>query len=183
MTDVARVRRAVRLCRQPQRSVCNTKDRVGRVRARSARSALPGDVRVVGRLRDDRAMTTTARGTFEVSLTPGSPELDGRIARFDLRKTFAGDIEGTAAGVMLSAGDPATGSAGYVAVEVVDARIGDRRGTFAMQQFGQLAGGAQVLHYEVVPGSGTGAFTGISGRLELTIDDGVHRYVLSYDLG
>jgi hypothetical protein len=52
-----------------------------------------------------------------------------------------------------------------------------------MQQFGTVHAGAQVLHYEVVPGSGTGGLAGIAGTLRLEVDDdGTHRYALEHDL-
>ncbi len=128
-------------------------------------------------------MSTTAGGTFDVILTPGVAELDGAVGRFELTKRFHGDFEGTGTGVMLSAGDPEAGTAGYVAIEVVKGRLGERQGGFAFQQFGTMHGGSQTLHYEVVPGSGNGELSGISGTLRLTIDaDGTHNYELEYDL-
>ncbi len=52
-----------------------------------------------------------------------------------------------------------------------------------MQQFGSLHGGSQTLHYEVVPGSGSGQLDGLTGILHLNIDeDGAHRYELEYEL-
>lgn len=128
-------------------------------------------------------MSTLANGTFEVHLEPGPAELDGAVGRFDLTKTFKGDLQGAGTGVMLSCGDPQSGSAGYVAVETVRGQLGDRQGGFALQQFGTIHGGSQTLHYEVVPGSGEGDLNGITGRLRLTIDsDGTHHYELEYDL-
>jgi hypothetical protein len=39
-----------------------------------------------------------------------------------------------------------------------------------------MHGGSQTLHYNVAPGSGRGALAGITGTLQLTIDnDGTHR--------
>ncbi len=126
---------------------------------------------------------STARGTFDVELSPMPPELDGAVSRFALTKRFHGDIDGTGAGVMLSAGDPQTGTAGYVAIETVRGRLGGRSGTFALQQFGTMRAGSQALHYEVVPGSGGGDLAGISGTFHLTIgEDGTHRYALDYEL-
>ena len=84
---------------------------------------------------------------------------------------------------MLSGGDPQAGTAGYVAIETVTCRLGEREGSFALQQFGTLRGGSQTLYYEVVPGSGSGELSGISGHLRLTVDqDGTHHYELEYDL-
>jgi len=125
----------------------------------------------------------TASGTFEVTLAPGLAELDGAVGRFELTKRFHGDFDGTGTGVMLSAGDPQAGTAGYVAIEAVKGLLCDLEGSFALQQFGTMSGGHQTLHYEVVPGSGDGELAGIAGVLHLTIDaDGTHHYLLEYDL-
>jgi hypothetical protein len=128
-------------------------------------------------------MERRANGTFEVTMRPGAAELDGAVGRFDLSKTFHGDLQGTGTGVMLSAGDPQAGAAGYVAIETVHGRLEEQEGSFALQQFGSMHDGSQTLHYEVVPGSGTGSLVGITGTLVLDIDeDGTHRYELHYDL-
>jgi hypothetical protein len=128
-------------------------------------------------------MVDTARGTFDVTMQPGPAELDGAISRFELSKTFHGDLQGTGSGVMLSGGDPQAGAAGYVAIETVQGSLGHRQGSFALQQFGSLRDGSQTLHYEVVPGSGTGGLDGVTGILHLDVDeDGTHRYELKYEL-
>lgn len=128
-------------------------------------------------------MSPTAKGTFDVELKPGPPELDGAVNRFDFSKTFYGDLQGVGAGVMLSSGDPQTGSAGYVAIETVSGRLGDWQGSFALQQLGLVRAGSQTLHYEVVPGSGQDGLKGITGTFRLTIeDDSTHRYELEYEL-
>lgn len=122
-------------------------------------------------------------GTFDVRMQPGRPELEGAVNRFELTKTFRGDLEAVGAGMMLSCGDPQSGSAGYVAIETVRGRLGDREGGFALAQLGLMRAGSQTLHYEVVPGSGDGELQGITGRFDLTIgDDGTHRFELSYEL-
>jgi hypothetical protein len=128
-------------------------------------------------------MAITARGTFDITMQPGAAELDGAVSRFELAKVFHGDLQGTGLGVMLSGGDPQAGAAGYVAIETVRGRLGEREGSLALQQFGSMHGGSQTLHYEVVPGSGSAQLTGITGTMNLTIEeDGTHRYELRYDL-
>jgi hypothetical protein len=109
-------------------------------------------------------------GTFDVDLRPGPLELDGAAVRLDFSKTFRGDLESKGAGVMLSYGDPRSGSAGYVAIETVSGRLGDRQGGFALQQFGTMHAGAQTLYYEIVPGSGQAGLENITGTLRLAID-------------
>jgi hypothetical protein len=135
-------------------------------------------------------MSKTARGSFEVTISPADSDSDSHsdsasdvgIGRFDLAKTWSGDLSGTGHGQMLSAGDPDTGSAGYVALEIVDGTLHGRRGSFALQQLGMMRDGGQELRYAVVPGSGTGDLANIEGALALTIDDRGHVYELSYTL-
>lgn len=124
-----------------------------------------------------------ARGTFEVEISPAPAELGGSVARHLLAKTFSGDLQGTGSGLMLSAGDPQAGSAGYVAIETIEAELAGRRGRFCLQQYGTMRAGETVLHYGIVPGSGSGELAGLQGQLELIIEtDGTHRYELSCEL-
>ncbi|MGY5764804.1 DUF3224 domain-containing protein [Brachybacterium sp. DNPG3] len=118
-------------------------------------------------------MTITA--AFTVSMTPAESVQAG-TARFLLAKTWTGGIVGTSAGTMLTAGDPATGSAGYVAMEHLDVEIDGRRGTLVLQQFGAMADGEPDLTYAIAPGSGTGDLAGVTGTVTIVrIDDaGVH---------
>lgn len=128
-------------------------------------------------------MARTAHGTFDVELVPHGTELDGAVARMDMTKSFHGDLDAVGAGIMLSAGDAPSGTAGYVAIETVRGSLAGVTGGFALQQFGTMQSGAQTLHYAIVPGSGSGELAGVTGFLILTIDpDGTHRYELVYEL-
>jgi hypothetical protein len=128
-------------------------------------------------------MQATAAGTFQVTMTPQPPG-DGPtgLGRFGLAKTFEGGLAGSSRGEMLSAGNPAAGSAGYVALEIVEGRLDGRAGGFALQHAGTMDAGRQSLAITVVPGSGTGELAGLSGRLELVVAGGVHHYTLRYEL-
>jgi hypothetical protein len=128
-------------------------------------------------------MDDHAHGTFDVTITP-QPADDSGIGRLDVAKRWHGDLRATGTGLMLSAGDPTLGRAGYVALETVTGTLHGREGGFALQQYGVMRGDARDLRYGVVPGSGTGALTGLEGTLRLTIDDdGTHTYDLDYTLG
>lgn len=125
----------------------------------------------------------TARGTFEIEMTPGSPGLEGAVDRFDFTKTFRGDLAAAGTGMMLACGNPHSGEAGYVAIETVTGDLGGRSGSFALGQLGVMHEGSQTLHYVIVPGSGDGELSGITGIFHLTIDeDGTHRYDIDYAL-
>lgn len=128
-------------------------------------------------------MIATAAGTFQVTMTPRpAGDSPAELGRFLLSKTFEGTLVGTSAGEMLSAGNPASGSAGYVALEWVTATIAGRAGRFALQHSGTMDRGADTLSITIVPGTGGGALAGIEGRLELERRDGVHHYTLHYQL-
>jgi hypothetical protein len=128
-------------------------------------------------------MEGIAHGTFHVTMTPRpAGDSPAALGRFLLSKQFVGGLQGTSAGEMLSAGDLASGSAGYVALEWFDGRLGDREGRFALQHRGTLRGGEQSLSITVVPGTGNGQLTGIDGHLELRIVEGRHDFSLHYTL-
>jgi hypothetical protein len=115
----------------------------------------------------------TASARFDIELTPADGVLPG-TERFDFTKTWTGDISGTSAGVMLSAGDPAAGTAGYVALETFEGTVDGRQGTLVFQQFGSITKGSSQLRYEVVPGSGSGELEALAGEVDLQVADGVH---------
>lgn len=129
--------------------------------------------------------TQQARGTFVVSITPqssdGTPE-DTVLGRMSIAKTFSGDIAGTSTGEMLTAMTGTKGSAVYVAVERVRGSIGGREGAFALHHQGISDRGEQQLSIMVVPDSGSGALTGLTGSMSLVIANGVHSYELTYRL-
>lgn len=124
-----------------------------------------------------------ATGHFEVRITPlEAGDLPASAGRMRIEKTFHGALAGTSRGEMLTGGDPARGTAGYVALEVVDGVLDGRRGGFALQHHGAMDAAGARLSIEVVPGSGTGELAGIEGRLDLQRRDGRHDYVLSWRL-
>jgi hypothetical protein len=135
--------------------------------------------------RQESAVPTTARGTFDVKLTPQSTEAGGPDgpARLTIQKQFQGDLVGASRGDMLSAMTPVKGSAAYVAIERVTGALLGRRGSFVLQHAGTMNRGAQQLTIAVVPDSGTEQLAGLSGTMRLDIAaDGTHSYELEYQL-
>lgn len=120
---------------------------------------------------------TTA--TFSIQLSPATPDIEG-TGKYTFAKTWTGDLEGTSNGIMLSAGDPGAGTAGYVAIERFEGSINGRRGSVCFQQHGTMIDRDQELRYYVVPGSGTGDLQGMTGELGLDIaPDGTHTVTLA----
>jgi hypothetical protein len=126
-----------------------------------------------------------AKGTFDVKATPAPGDdksKDSGVGRFLLDKQFHGDLDAHSVGVMLAAGNPATGSAGYVAMETVTGTLTGHSGSFSLQQSGIMDKGALSMTVTVVPGTGTGELAGISGTMQIIIADGKHSYDLAYSL-
>ena len=133
----------------------------------------------------NNAMKQIAKGSFEVKVAPiAQTEHAGgtTLGRFSLAKTFHGDLEGTGAGEMLTAGTSVAGSAGYVAIERVEGTLGGRQGSFVLQHLGSMAHGGQNLTITVVPDSGTGELAGLAGKLQIDIEGKAHFYTFEYSL-
>lgn len=121
-------------------------------------------------------------GTFEIQMTPDAPEVDGSVVRFSFEKKWHGGLSGSSRGIMLSAGDPESGSAGYIVAEVFHGTLSGAFGGFHFLQLGVMHEGDTQLSYLVAPGSGNGELAGITGTLTLTVVSDEHRYVLSHNL-
>jgi hypothetical protein len=131
------------------------------------------------------AMTRHASGTFDVKLGPQKDEGigDATIGRMSVDKVYQGDLEGTGLGQMLAgmAAD-VKDSGAYVAIERVRGTLHGRTGSFAVQHRGIMTRGAQELAITVIPDTGTGELTGITGAMTIDIRDGKHFYGFDYTL-
>jgi hypothetical protein len=136
-------------------------------------------------LRKAPLMTRHVEGTFDAKTTP-LPADDATagtlIGRYSIVKQYHGDLDATAKGEMISAGDPSSGNAGYVAIEQVTGTLSGHTGSFALQHLGVMEGGSYKLTVSVVPGSGTGQLTGLAGTLTIIIAAGKHSYSFEYSL-
>ena len=127
-----------------------------------------------------------ATGTFDVKIAPQKPdnpiEEASGLTRMTLDKQFHGDLEAVSKGEMLSILDRGTNSGGYVAMERVTGTIQSLTGSFAMQHNATMTSGAPALNIVVVPGSGSGELAGISGSMNIRIENGQHFYDFEYSL-
>jgi hypothetical protein len=136
-------------------------------------------------LRKNPVMTRHAAGTFDVKTSPLAGDdatASTLIGRYALVKQFHGDLEAASKGEMLATGDPSSGNAGYVAIEQVTGTLAGRTGSFALQHIGSMDKGNLRLTVAVVPGSGTGELTGITGAMIIRNDSGRHSYDFEYTL-
>jgi hypothetical protein len=133
----------------------------------------------------DNSMTAHATGPFDVKLVPLDPANktgDNSLGRMSINKQFHGELEATSKGEMLTAGTAVKGSAGYVALERVSGTLQGRSGSFILQHNATMDRGAPHLSINVVPDSGTGQLTGLTGTMNVLIADGKHSYDFNYSL-
>lgn len=101
-----------------------------------------------------------------------------------MEKRFEGDVEGRSATLFTSAFDQATGVGTYVAMESFEGVVAGREGSFNFVHSATTSGSDRSAEFFLlVPGSGTGGLTGITGTGGLGVDaDGTHRIRLDYEL-
>lgn len=127
-------------------------------------------------------MPTTARGTFEITMTPQPSGVEGGPSSVRLDKEFTGDLDGASVGQMLACRTAVDGSAGYVAIERVTGTLHGHAGSFALQHSGTLDRGAPTLSVTVIPDSGTDALIGLAGSMTIERTGGEHAYRFDYDI-
>jgi hypothetical protein len=109
-----------------------------------------------------RAEAKIAVQTYDPELydeSPGAPAL----VRIHVEEQFSGDIEGAGVANFLQV-SLAEDSASFVGLERVTGRIGERSGTFVLQDEGTLEGTTVSGRWFVVPGSGTAELEGLRGE-------------------
>lgn len=125
-------------------------------------------------------------GKFDLVMKPletYATGVDGvRLGRMSIDKTFSGALSAVSKGEMLNALSPVEGSAGYVAIEQVTGELEGKKGSFVLQHFGTMGDGGRRLTLEVVPKSGTGELEGLTGKMDIRIENGQHYYDFEYQL-
>lgn len=130
-------------------------------------------------------MTHHASGPFEVKVTPQKPDTQiartANLGRLTIDKRFHGDLEASAKGEMLATQSEVKGSAGYVALERVTGKLQGRSGTFVLLHSATMKRGAPESTVTVVPDSGTGELTGLTGSMRIKVaPDGGHSYEFDF---
>ncbi|WP_327045882.1 DUF3224 domain-containing protein [Microbispora sp. NBC_01189] len=128
-------------------------------------------------------MNTHATGTFDVTgwndlATEEKP--GATFGRARIIKTFQGDLTGTSTTEILTVGTP-DGPAAYVGVEHFEGTLNGRKGTFVLQHSAASHDGEQWMRWQIVPATGTGELTGLTGEGAIRVEEG-HHYTLGYTL-
>jgi hypothetical protein len=132
-------------------------------------------------------MSQRATGSFDVKVTTQKPDTQiaraANLSRLTIDKRFHGDLEGISKGEMLALQTEVPGSAGYVALERVTAKLKGRSGSFVLQHSATMQRGDQKAHISVVPDSATGELRGLTGTMTITVGkDGSHAYAFDFQL-
>jgi len=125
----------------------------------------------------------TISGKFEVKMSPQPGVLDTEgIGTFRLDKTYSGVLQAEGIGLMTAHRTAVASSAGYVALERVRGALEGRSGSFVLQHSGLMHANERRLDLQVIPDSGDGELTGLSGRMNIRIEDGKHYCDFDYAL-
>lgn len=116
----------------------------------------------------------------EPAVSTGTP-----VGVATMEKLFQGEVVGRAATLFTAAFDDATGVGTYVAMESFEGSVGGREGSFNFVHSASTSGNDRTAEFfTIVPSSGTGELTGISGAGGLAVDDdGTHRIWFDYEIG
>ena len=131
-------------------------------------------------------MKKVANARFAIKSWDEKPWSEGddrpKLTRARVTKTYSGDIEGEGHVEYLMMYRP-DGSATFVGLERVTARIETRQGTFVLQRTGVFEAGQAKESYSVIPGSATGDLHGLQGDGHSAVGHGMeHPFTLRYEL-
>jgi len=130
-------------------------------------------------------MRQTAHARFAIKGWDEKPYSEGadlpKLTRASVTKTLTGDVEGESHTEYLMAYTP-DGSASFVGLERVTARLAGRSGTFVLQRTGVFEGGQAKESYAVIAGTATGDLKGLRGDGRSAVGHGMeHPFTLDYE--
>jgi Protein of unknown function (DUF3224) len=118
---------------------------------------------------------TRASCSFKVESWDEEPIGDGPDGRKSthatVKQSITGDVTGTGIAHWLMCYRP-DGTADYVGLQQVEGRLGDRAGTFTCSSTGTFDGQTADGTLEILAGSGTGDFEGVSGTATFSAPHG-----------
>ena len=131
-----------------------------------------------------RNMTYHASGTFgsKPYYQTADPQARGaQITRWGFENQYHGDLEGISQGELLTTTPDPRLSGGFVAIEKVTGKLNGRSGSFWLQYHCLLTHAKGGITVVVMPDTGTGELTGLSGNLNIASAEG-GQYKFDYTL-
>ena len=123
-------------------------------------------------MRAERTFTVTTFVPAEVQPPPAAVEVGLPVGTAVLEKAYEGNVSGRSATIFTSAYDMGTGVGTYVALETFQGRLGDRADGFAYVHYSATTTGSDRRYelFVIVPSSGVGDLSGISGSGGMSVD-------------
>ena len=110
---------------------------------------------------------------------PAAEVTGAKLFRIEMSHIYTGHIEGEAAVQYLVTQNEA-GKGNFVALEKVTGRVGGRSGSFVLQRIGAFDNGKVKQTLVVMPGSGTGDLSGLSGQATFEGDQHQESYPITF---
>lgn len=108
---------------------------------------------------------------------------DAKLTKATVTFALDGELAGEAAWDAVMCYRP-DGTAVFTGYQLFTGQLGGATGSFVARADGDYAGGAARSHWEIIEGTGTGAFTGLSGSGEFVATaTPPGTYTLDYRLG
>jgi hypothetical protein len=129
----------------------------------------------------------TLKGEFELAgwdeTTYADLEGERKLNRASVRQNITGDVAGTGeVEYLMCYGED--GTARFLGFQRIEGTAGGRDGSFVVESVGGFAEGKATGTWSVVPGSGTGDLTGLSGSGSFEAETGPKgSYELDADFG
>ncbi|NUS74477.1 MAG: DUF3224 domain-containing protein [Corynebacteriales bacterium] len=132
-----------------------------------------------------------ARGVFSVEeFMPAAMPLEKApktaldLGLATILKKYSGEVHGISTALFSSAYNETSGQGTYVAIDAFEGSLNGLAGTFNYAHASSTTGNDRANEFFlIVPASGTGELTGITGNGGITIDeDGTHRIEFDYEL-
>ena len=135
-------------------------------------------------MRTEATFSVRSFNPVELSPAPAGVSTGLPVGVVVMEKTYDGSVEGRSATIFVAAFDQEVGVGTYCAMESFEGALDGAAGAFNFIHSASTAGTDRTNeHFVIVPGSGTGALTGIAGSGGLAIDaDGTHRVWFDYEV-
>lgn len=124
-------------------------------------------------------MSDEKRLRFEIAMAPTElPDIGKWSQGFTLTKTITGDLIGSSEGLFINAGQ-AEGMRSYIVVEKLSGKTPDEEEAGVILEHGGIENDDSAWFGRIVPGTGIGAWEGMTGTVRFERDDEGEMMVLS----